>query len=103
MDQNGVIGWYRTSGIGLNSLIPTTKTNITSFKGKNRPNILLITGWQTSNIGDIAHMPGTLRYLEEYFPEARVFWWVKSFNSEILTMLRQRFPDVALVEGGDLD
>lgn len=70
---------------------------------RNRPTLLLITGWATTNIGDIGHTPGTLRYLEEHFPEARVYCWLQAFNSEILTMLRRRFPDVELVEGGNLD
>ncbi|MFP4193151.1 MAG: polysaccharide pyruvyl transferase family protein [Candidatus Hydrogenedentota bacterium] len=70
---------------------------------KDRVTLLLITGWATHNIGDIGHTPGTLRYLEEHFPEAHVICWMHAFNAEILSMLRQRFPDVELVEGGDID
>ncbi len=71
--------------------------------GAQSPVLLLITGWATHNIGDIGHTPGTLRYLEDHFPEAKIHCWMRSFNDEVLGMLRRRFPNVHMVEGGDLD
>jgi len=79
------------------------KSNLHTFEYKHQPVLLLITGWATHNIGDIGHTPGTLRYLENHFPEAQVYCWLHAFNPEILNMLRRRFPSVKLVEGGDLD
>lgn len=98
------------SAVGTGAMIPdfgymqaVGKGIPRSFFQRNRPTLLLITGWATKNIGDIGHTPGILRYLEEHFPEAHVFCWLKAFNSEILSMLRRRFPKVELIEGGDLD
>ena len=65
--------------------------------------LLLITGWATHNIGDIGHTPGTLRYLEEHFAQADGIFWLHAFNPEITSMVRQKFSNVALVEGGDID
>jgi len=79
------------------------KSNLKAFGHELQPVLLLITGWATHNIGDIGHTPGTLRYLEDHFPEAQVYCWLHSFNPEVLSMLRKRFPSVKLVEGGDLD
>src|SRR5688500_6482371 len=40
-----------------------------------RPTILLRSGWQTVNIGDIAHTPGLLALLERHLPAADVVLW----------------------------
>ena len=43
---------------------------------EKRPSrILLRSGWQTVNIGDIGHTPGILHLLEQYLPEAEVRLW----------------------------
>jgi polysaccharide pyruvyl transferase WcaK-like protein len=62
--------------------------------------ILLFSGWQTINIGDIGHTPGTLRYLEQFIPEARVVLWLAKTNEAVSAMLKQRFPKVEHVSGG---
>lgn len=64
--------------------------------------ILLRTGWDTINIGDIGHTPGTLRVLEQHLPNVRVVAWIHQLNAKIRAMLERRFPDVSIVEG-DLD
>lgn len=66
------------------------------------PAILLYSGWATHNIGDIGHTPGTLRYLTEYFPEARVTCWLRKSSPAVMAMLRQRFPAVPLIENAEL-
>lgn len=61
--------------------------------------ILLYSGWQTVNIGDVGHSPGTLRYLEEADPDAELTLWLSQANPAVVRMLRQRFPRVSLVRG----
>lgn len=63
------------------------------------PTILLYSGWQVINIGDIGHTPGTLRYLEEHLPQARVILWLRRTTDAITRMIQQRFPAVQVVEG----
>lgn len=67
--------------------------------GKENNRILLYSGWATHNIGDIGHTPGTLRYLEEFLPEAKVSCWLRKSNDAVLAMLQRRFPKVTFVQG----
>ncbi len=62
--------------------------------------ILLVTGWQTINIGDIGHTCGTLRVLEDYLPDVRVIAWMHAIHDGIEAMLNRRFPNVSIVRGG---
>jgi polysaccharide pyruvyl transferase WcaK-like protein len=68
----------------------------TETKGKT---ILLRSGWQTENIGDIAHTPGVLRLLEQRLPGHRVILWGKALERGVDRMLRKRFPRVEIVQG----
>ena len=61
--------------------------------------VLLHCGWATKNIGDIGHTPGTLRFLEQYLPEAKVILWAASTNEEVDAMLMKRFPKLEIVKG----
>jgi polysaccharide pyruvyl transferase WcaK-like protein len=61
--------------------------------------ILLQSAWDTINIGDIGHTPGTLRILEEYLPEVKVVLWAMKVDERIVTMLNRRFPNVEILQG----
>ena len=68
---------------------------------KDTPVILLRSGWQTENIGDIAHTPGFLSLAEKHIPDAKViFWpWYSLLPDEEVTMLKKRFPKLKIVTG----
>ncbi|HEV7299420.1 MAG TPA: polysaccharide pyruvyl transferase family protein [Tepidisphaeraceae bacterium] len=68
----------------------------------SRNSILLRSGWATSNIGDVGHTPGTLRYLAENLPEARVTLWLAVTSPAVTAMLQRRFLNVPIVSG-DMD
>lgn len=61
------------------------------------PTILLKSGWQTVNIGDIAHTPGMLALLEKHLPEARTVLWPIVVNEAVEKMLLKRFPRLTIV------
>lgn len=61
--------------------------------------VLLQCGWATKNIGDIGHTPGTLRFLEQYLPEAKVILWASQTNEQVDDMLHRRFPQLEIVKG----
>lgn len=61
--------------------------------------VLLQCAWATKNIGDIGHTPGTLRFLEQYLPEAKVILWAANTNPQVDAMLKKRFPQVEIVKG----
>lgn len=68
---------------------------------KTSPVILLRSGWQIENIGDIAHTPGFLALMETYLPGARAIFWPHYAilpQSEI-DMLMRRFPRLQIVRG----
>ncbi len=59
-----------------------------------RPSILLISGWNLHNIGDVAITPGFLRLVQTHFPEALVTVLLQSFPEELGKYLKERFPEV---------
>jgi polysaccharide pyruvyl transferase WcaK-like protein len=61
--------------------------------------ILLQSAWDTINIGDIGHTPGTLRVLEQHLPEVKVIVWAMKVDERILAMLKARFPKVEFLQG----
>jgi len=68
----------------------------------NRPrNILLRSGWQVENIGDIAHTPAMLALIEKYIPNASVTFWpyYHVLPQNEVDMLMKRFPKLKIVEG----
>jgi hypothetical protein len=63
------------------------------------PSILLRSGWQTINIGDIAHTPGVLTILKREVPEARVTLWSNALDLGVREMLLRHFPALPIVSG----
>lgn len=62
--------------------------------------ILLRSGWQVVNIGDIGHTPGALALIEKHIPGAEVIVWASgSMTPEVVAMLQKRFPKVTVVTG----
>lgn len=70
------------------------------FAADGRPKtILLQSAWDTVNIGDIGHTPGTLRVIEEHLPEVNVILWAMKLDERVTAMLNKRFPKVQIVQG----
>jgi polysaccharide pyruvyl transferase WcaK-like protein len=63
------------------------------------PRIVLQSAWDTVNIGDIGHTPGTLRLLEEHLPDAQVTLWAMKLDERVTAMLQARFPRVRILQG----
>jgi len=76
--------------------------NVTPLLNKALPrHILLRSGWQVENIGDIAHTPAMLALIEKYIPDAKVsFWpWYHYLPDNEVAMLKKRFPALQIVQG----
>ena len=71
--------------------------------GKKNPLILVVSGWQDVNIGDIAHTPGFLNVLQTFIPEARIILWKRSKGEEVEQMLDKDFPKVKIIYGNVTD
>ncbi len=65
----------------------------------NPKTILLQSAWDTVNIGDIGHTPGTLRVIEEHLPEVKVMVWAMKLDERVTVMLKKRFPKVEILQG----
>jgi hypothetical protein len=59
--------WLKKTGV-LATGLAFSKVLIASTSKKD-PTILLVSGWQDVNIGDIAHTPGLLHVLETFLPD----------------------------------
>jgi polysaccharide pyruvyl transferase WcaK-like protein len=70
------------------------------FAADGKPKtILLQSAWDTVNIGDIGHTPGTLRVIEEHLPQVQVILWAMKLDDRVTAMLKARFPNVQIVQG----
>lgn len=66
---------------------------------KKAPTFLIVSGWQTVNIGDIAHTPGLLALIDQYFPDAKYYLWprdIEGFGVE--DMLLKHFPKLKILK-----
>ncbi len=72
--------------------------NSCSFTGPT-PTLLVISGWQDINIGDIAHTPGLLHVLLTFLPKANIILWKKSRSEQVEKLLKAYFPSVKIIYG----
>lgn len=91
------VGILLLIGVALAVILP----GVNKEKNQKPSVILLRSGWQVENIGDIAHTPGFLALAEKYIPEAEVIFWPYYGllpESEVV-MLKKRFPKLTIVQG----
>lgn len=71
--------------------------------------ILLRTGWQTRNIGDVCFTPAMISAIERYLPGVNVIAWMANSNAGIDDMVRRAHPRVEILhaqfgsEGKEMD
>lgn len=81
----------RRVAILLLGLIPSAEAE------KRSRHILLRSGWQVVNIGDIGHTPGALALIEKHVPDAEVIVWASGdMTPEIVAMMQKRSPRLLL-------
>lgn len=61
--------------------------------------ILLVSGWQDVNIGDIAHTPGLIHVLNCFVPEADIILWEKSTSEYVDELINKYYPKVKIIHG----
>lgn len=67
---------------------------------KTNPRILLVSGWQDVNIGDIAHTPGLLKVLNDYMPNAEItLWKYAAENPKVAALYKSNFPNLKVIYG----
>jgi polysaccharide pyruvyl transferase WcaK-like protein len=92
--------WIKQSGMGFSGiLLSDLFGNLVRTTAKKDLTILLVSGWQDINIGDIAHTPGLLNVLETFLPESRIILWKRSYSLEVEELLNRNFPKVRIIHG----
>ena len=93
--------WLKSAGIisAASILSPIIYRCTNTKKILQHPTILVVSGWQDVNIGDIAHTPGLLHVLEVFLPEANIILWKKSKGTVVEDMLKTDFPKVKIIHG----
>lgn len=78
-----------------------SSNKIYSASNSKHPVILLRSGWQVENIGDIAHTPGFLALAEKHLPKAEIIFWpyYHYLPDHEVKMLKKRFPKMKIVVG----
>ncbi len=66
---------------------------------KSNPTLLIVSGWQDVNIGDIAHTPGLITLLKQRLPKAKLILWKRSKSEVVEQMLAKHFPDLKVIHG----
>jgi hypothetical protein len=70
-----------------------------SATGKENPVLMIVSGWQDVNIGDIAHTPGLIGLLGKRLPKAKIILWKKSESATVDNLLLKHFPALRIVHG----
>jgi polysaccharide pyruvyl transferase WcaK-like protein len=92
--------WVKQTGIGFSGfLLHDLFGSIIRDSANKDLTILLVSGWQDINIGDIAHTPGLLNVFETFLPDAKVILWKKSYGKDVELMLNKAFPKVRIIHG----
>ncbi len=79
-------------------LISDLLLTINSYASPNKT-ILLVSGWQDVNIGDIAHTPGLLNILQTFLPDYEIVLWKRSEGEEVKDLLNRNYPAVRIIYG----
>ncbi len=75
-------------------------SNVLAVNPGKRKKILIRSGWQTLNIGDIGHTFGLLAILEKFLPEIEPVLWPKAYDRGVEDLLRKTFPKLRIVKSG---
>jgi hypothetical protein len=92
--------WIIKTGLAAGGLLvsPSMISCIRENTGSTKPHILLVSGWQTVNIGDIAHTPGLIHLLKTYFPDIKITLWPNDIDLQEEESLMTWFPDLVIVK-----
>lgn len=91
--------WIKKSCLAAGGalLTPTWISCMRENAKSDKPHILLVSGWQTVNIGDIAHTPGLIHLLKTYIPEVKITLWPNDIDLQEEKSLMTYFPDLTIV------
>ncbi|MCF8224763.1 MAG: polysaccharide pyruvyl transferase family protein [Bacteroidales bacterium] len=86
-----------TAGLLISELLISCGRSGNRNRSGKGMTILVVSGWQDVNIGDIGHTPGLLHILETFLPESKVILWKRSNGEEVEKLLNKNFPKVKIL------
>ncbi|MBM3814583.1 MAG: polysaccharide pyruvyl transferase family protein [Acidimicrobiia bacterium] len=92
----------RRSFLSLSAALAATSCTAPAPKKKQAPKtptLLVRSGWQTENIGDIAHTPGLLRLIQQHFSGIKVILWSNATDRGVAQMLTRNFEQLEIISG----
>ena len=100
MDNQSRRNFLKNSGILSAACLLSNSIACAAVVTKKRnPTILLVSGWQDVNIGDIAHTPGLLHVFQTFMPDSKIILWKRSNGEEAKKLLNKNFPKVKIIYG----
>jgi len=76
------------------SLAAALAAALPAMAAGRRPRILLRNGWQSQNIGDIAHYMGMMELLKHHQVDADVRFWTNNMENGADALFKKHFPEV---------
>lgn len=80
--------------------LATSLSALPSVAAGQRPRVLLRNGWQSLNIGDVAHYIGMMELFRRHQIDAEVRFWTSNMENGADELFRKTFPDVPFFTGG---
>lgn len=93
--------FLRTSAAALSAapLLNLVASLARAAESGRKPKILVRNGWQSINIGDIAHWIGLFELLEKHGIEADIRFWYGTLADGADGILKEHWPDVQTIRG----
>lgn len=76
------------------TLAATLATIPAVAQGQRKARILLRNGWQSQNIGDIAHYMGMMELLKLHQVDAEIRFWTNNMENGAAELFQKHFPEV---------
>jgi hypothetical protein len=94
-DRRSFISKMSAFGMGA-MLLPITNAFATG--GLRSKTVLIRSGWQAVNIGDIGHTFGLLSIMQQHLPGVELILWPKSYEHGVEELLHKSFPKLRIVK-----
>ena len=73
-----------------------TISKLVAADAKHRE-IMIVSGWQSANIGDIAHTIGMIRTFQRFLPSVGITIWKVKPDEIVENMIARNFPNVKII------
>lgn len=73
-----------------------TVSKLVAADAKHRE-IMIVSGWQSANIGDIAHTIGMIRTFQRFLPSVGITIWKVKPDEIVENMIARNFPNVKII------